>query len=172
MKSRATGPDRETIGINGYDRSLQSDPRYRVWVLISRVRESLMKLRAKELAEYRFSPVEARALIVLGDIDAESVTPADLARRMNRTHWTVTALIGRMQKKGLLQKVRVPGTGRTWHVELTPDGEDARQQALLLLSIHNAMSGLSDEDLQHFEFCLKNVYDQTRRLLMDDLDLQ
>ena len=154
-----------------YDRPLQSDIDYRLWVLIGRVRDTILKLRSVELARQHVSPVEAYALIVLGDIDAESATTAELSRRMNRRHWTATALLHRMAKKGLVRRAKVSPSSRMWHIQLTPDGKAAREQALRLTSIHAAMAGLSDEDKIQFESFLKTVHECTRSQFMDGLVL-
>lgn len=119
----------------------------------------MFKARQKELSQYGISAMEAAALFIIQAI-GNKPTPAEISRWIFREHHTVTALLSRMEKKGLITKVKDPDRKNTWRVGLTEKGQNAYRQSVKRESIHAAMSPLSQNERQQFESYLKKVRDQ------------
>ncbi len=138
---------------------LTTDRDYNLWVLLHQARDAVFKAREKELSQYGISTMEAAALFIIQAI-GNKPTPAEISRWIFREHHTVTALLSRMEKKGLITKVKDPDRKNTWRVDLTEKGQNAYRQSVKRESIHAAMSPLSQNERQQFESYLKKVRNQ------------
>ena len=138
---------------------LTTDRDYNLWVLLHQAKDAVFKAREKELSQYGISTMEAAALFIIQAI-GNKPTPAEISRWIFREHHTVTALLSRMEKKGLITKVKDPDRKNTWRVDLTEKGQNAYRQSVKRESIHAAMSPLSQNERQQFESYLKKVRDQ------------
>lgn len=138
---------------------LTTDRDYNLWVLLHQARDAVFKAREKELSQYGISTMEAAALFIIQAI-GNKPTPAEISRWIFREHHTVTALLSRMEKKGLITKVKDPDRKNTWRVGLTEKGQNAYRQSVKRESIHAAMSPLSQNERQQFESYLKKVRNQ------------
>ena len=90
---------------------LSTDQDYNLWVLLHQAKDAVFKAREKELSQYGISAMEAAALFIIQAI-GDKATPAEISRWIFREHHTVTALLSRMEKKGLITKVKDLETGR------------------------------------------------------------
>ena len=124
-----------------------SDPDYNLWVSLARTREALYKARKKELAQYSIPPRQAAVLPVVEAIGHEA-TPAELSRWLARESHSVSELLNRMEKQGLLRKIKDLDRKNQVRVELTQKGREAYHQVMKRESIHNIMSVLSEEQRQ------------------------
>ena len=141
--------------------TLNRDTDYRLLLLLGRAGDVLSKVRKLELARYGVSPVEALALFVLEDM-GNGATPAEVSRRMLRQHNTVTALLCRMEKKGLLTRERDSDGSSKWRISMTPKGEDVCRQAISLSSVHGALSGIPESQKLELESYLKTICDNAQ----------
>ena len=136
-----------------------TDRDYNLWVLLHQAKDAVFKARQKELSQYGISAMEAAALFIIQAI-GNKPTPAEISRWIFREHHTVTALLSRMEKKGLITKVKDPDRKNTWRVGLTEKGQNAYRQSVKRESIHAAMSSLSQNERRQFESYLKKVREQ------------
>ena len=74
---------------------------------------------------------------------------------MFREHHTVSALLSRMEKKGLIIKTKNLDKQNHWRVSLTKKGQETYGQSLKRESIHAAMSPLSKAEHQRLGSYLK-----------------
>ena len=138
---------------------LSTDKDYNLWVLLNQAKDAVFKNREKELIQYGITAREAAALFIIQSI-GKKTTPAEIARWIFREHHTVTALLSRMERKGLVTKVKDSKRKSVWLVNLTGKGQNAYRQSLKRESIHMAMSPLSDNERQRLESSLRKVRDQ------------
>ena len=54
--------------------------------------------------------------------EVEEMTPGGLAREVHLSHATLTGIIGRLEKKGLVQRTRSSEDGRSYLIRLTDSG--------------------------------------------------
>ena len=94
----------------------------------------------------------------------EKATVREIARNLSRESNSISEQISRMEKKGLLKKIRdVPGTIIT-KSELTESGFKALDFARKRESLNDIMSVLSDDELKQFELCLHKILSKAREM--------
>ena len=92
------------------------------------------------------------------------VTLDELANWTFKEFNSVSTLINRMEKKGLVKKIKKEGDLKTY-VVLTEKGSDLYHRQVTERSIHLIFEKLSPEEKNQFESILKKVSNTTRDLL-------
>jgi DNA-binding MarR family transcriptional regulator len=136
-----------------------TDKDFNVWSLIVQTRDIIFKARDDELSKYGITAVEVRVLFLIKQI-GEKTTPAMLSRGMLREHNTVTALLTRMQNKGLITKNKDPEKKNTWRIGLTEKGEEAYNNSTKRESLHEIFTTLSDVEKEQLMTYLRKLSDQ------------
>lgn len=144
---------------------LSIDKDFHAMVMMHQASDAAFKARDKELKPYGLSGQEAATLFIIQAI-GNKVTPAHIARWLFREHHTVSALLGRMEKKGLIKKAKDPHRKNIWRVGLTDKGRKAYRQSIKWESIHEVMSTLSDDERQQLISSLNKVRDQALKYLV------
>jgi DNA-binding MarR family transcriptional regulator len=144
--------------------AVYSDTNYRIFALTMQVRDCLLKVRTAELANYGISAIEALALFVIDDL-GDGATPAEIARKMFREHNTVTALLNRMGKKGLVTREKDRARRNLWRTSLTEQGKDICHKVMKLESIRSSLVELTDSDKRDLETRLKSIRDNALKQL-------
>ena len=112
-----------------------------LWVLIAQTRDAILRARELEYARYGISN-ERRAVLTIIQNYGGRATPVDIARDLFRELHSVTEMLVRMEKDGLV--TRHKGTGRSKvEVSLTEKGLDVFDQ-----SFHNETD---TQDLLRFD---------------------
>jgi DNA-binding MarR family transcriptional regulator len=107
-----------------------SDEDFMLWVLIAQTRDAILRARELEYAQYGISN-ERRAVLAIIQNSGGRAAPVDIARDLFRELHSVTEMLVRMEKDGLV--TRHKGTGRSKvEVSLTEKGLEVFRQ-----SIHN-----------------------------------
>lgn len=109
--------------------SLRDDEYFMLWVLIAQTKDAILKARERDYARYGISN-DRRALLFLIQNSGGRTTPVEIARGLFREIHSVTEMLKRMEKDGLVRRLR--GTGRSKvEVELTEKGLEVFRQSLL-----------------------------------------
>ena len=137
-----------------------SDRDFALWAMIIQTRDMLFKARDNELGRYGITAVEARALFIINLI-GDNATPAMISRLIMRGHNTVTALLTRMENKGLISRTKDPEKKNSWKIRLTDKGNKAYQYSLVRQTIHEVFSVLSEEDRELLIASLQKVCNRT-----------
>lgn len=140
------------------DSTSSEDRDFILWVLLRQARDAVFKVRENELRQYGISTIEAATLYAIQSI-GDKATPAEISRWVFREHHTVSALLSRMQKKGLVTKTKDTSRKNIWRVSLTKKGKNAYRQSIKRESIHTALSPLSAKDRQRLESYLREIRD-------------
>jgi DNA-binding MarR family transcriptional regulator len=82
----------------------------------------IFKARRKELAGYNITPEQAQILYVLGRMN--SLTLNNLVDYTQHQHHSISTLINRMAKKGLVSKTRISDKGRKLNISITEKGQE------------------------------------------------
>lgn len=133
------------------------------WLLFQ-VRHAIFEARQKELAKYGVSAIEAFALYAVEQI-GHRATPAEIARWMGREPHTVSDLVSRMERRGLVMKVKDLDRRNLVRVELTEKGQKAYRQSLKRQAVHRIFSVLSDEERDQLTPILKKLRTKAHREL-------
>jgi len=105
-------------------------------------------------ALYRITPEQAAILFIVQAI-GEKATPAEISRWLFREPHSVSGLLARMEKQGLVRKVKDLERKNLVRVVITEEGQKAYQQSTKRESIHRIMSSLSEEDRQQLRSYLE-----------------
>lgn len=142
----------------------KSDRDFIIWALLNQAKDTLFKVRGNELNQYGISATESQVLFTINDLGGR-ITPAAISRRVYREHNTVTALLDRMEKKGLISKVRDQERKNIWRIDMTEKGKGVLRQSAKMESIHMVISILSDDELKQLETYLRKIRDNALKQL-------
>jgi DNA-binding MarR family transcriptional regulator len=143
--------------------NIKLDEYYRIWLLLSQTRSAIFKLRHKKVGYY-LHPNQAAALISVWALNGK-VTPATLARRLFLEPHTVSELIIRMEKKGLVTKKRDRKNATVVRITITKKGREVCQKSMGQELIHQVVSRLSDEQRAQLETSLEILFQEAIKQL-------
>lgn len=146
------------------------DRDYNLWVLLHQTRDATYNAREKELRQYGISPMEAAVLFIIQAIGDEA-TPAEISRWLFRKQHSVTALLVRMEKRGLVKKTRDLARKNMVRVTITEKGTQAYSNSANRDSIHKTMSTLSEEEHRQLSASLLKVRDVALKEIKIDYEL-
>ena len=131
----ATNPERDSLVL-------------RSWSLLHRVRDVFMRCEDERYNPYGITSEQYGVLVTLKYMGG-SGRPVDIARWMGRAPNSISTLIDRMVKAGLVRRTRDRKDRRAVNVTLTSKAENALGPATRdgLEFIHNVMWPLLDEEL-------------------------
>ncbi len=132
------------------------DEDYNLWVLLHQTTDAALRARQKELDQVGISVVEVGVLVVIQAI-GEKATPAEISRRIFREPHTVSALLNRMEKKGLLRQTQDLDKRNLVRVSITEKGRQAYDKSTRRKSIYKIISSLSKEERQQLRSCLEKL---------------
>ncbi len=139
------------------------DRDYDLWLLFAHTRRAMFNARKKELSQFGIT-VEQSAILIgvyaLGDM----ATASKLSRCLYREPHSISEHITRMEKKGLLRRVKHPHITNQVEVKLTEKGLNAYRKSAERKSIHNIISALSEEEQQQLRSCLGKLRETALRL--------
>jgi DNA-binding MarR family transcriptional regulator len=103
------------------------DEYFQLWVLMAQTKDAISRLRERDYARYGINN-ERRAILYILDNNGGHAKPVDIARELFRELHSVTEMIKRMEKAGLV--TRHKGSGRSKvDVRLTDEGRDVLQKS-------------------------------------------
>ena len=138
------------------------DPNYQLWVLLDQTRDVVAKATEFELKRYKLSRVQASVLYILLR-ENRGITIAEIANWNIREPHSVLSLINRMEKIGLVEKVRDEEDDKV-RIILTEKGRELYMSAPKL-SMKMIFSVLSEKEKQQLKSSLEKVRVQSRDLL-------
>jgi DNA-binding MarR family transcriptional regulator len=134
------------------------DEYYRLWLLLTQTRAAIFKVRHKKVGQY-LHPNQAAALISVWALNGR-VTPAALARRLFLEPHTVSELIIRMEKKGLVTKSRDRENATVVRISITNKGREVCQRVMGQKLIRQIMSKLTDEQRTQLKTSLEILFNE------------
>ncbi len=157
-KKQPAEKDRQTT-----DEKPNLDEYYHLWLLLAQTRAAIYKVRHKEVGQY-LHPNQAAALVSIWALNGQ-VTPAALSRRLFLEPHTVSELIIRMQKKGLVTKKRDKERGTVVRIFITKKGQEVCRRVMGQDLIRQIMSRLSDEQREQLHTCLEILFNEALKEL-------
>jgi DNA-binding MarR family transcriptional regulator len=99
-----------------------------LWIMIAQLKDSILKTRQRDYARFNISN-ERRAVLWNIQNNGGHATPVEISRQLFRELHSVTGILKRMEKEGLI--IRHKGSGRSRvEVKLTKKGLDVFNQSL------------------------------------------
>ena len=136
--------------------SSTEDEKFELWRYIHETKNIMYKARQKELDKYGISTSIAAVLDCLKS-NSPFTSPTQIAEWMIRTPSSVSGILDRMEKAGLLVKFKDPDRKNLVRVVMTKEGEKVYEKASKRKSINKMLSCLSKEERQQLMTCLKKM---------------
>ena len=136
-------------------------PLHDLWILVSHTAYALGRQRETELSRFGITIEQHAILHILMIKDGRNIAGISASRL--RRHNTIFMLINRMEKQGLVTKVKYP-KNKEYKIFITDKGRQVYNTATIK-SLEATFSALSAEDQQKLSQCLK-------LLLLRSLSLQ
>jgi DNA-binding MarR family transcriptional regulator len=140
-------------------KSHSEDKDYNLWVMLEQARTAVGTARDKELYQYKISFMKAAVLYIVDSIGSEA-TPAEISRWILRRSHSVSGLLERMEKDGLITKSKDLPRRNLVRVTLTDKGKQVLKESLKRESIHNIMSILTESEREQLYSVLKRIRDR------------
>jgi len=132
--------------------------RYSLWVLLNQARDSMRRARDAELAEFGISTRQGAVLFIIM-ANGGVATPTEISKWLLKEPHTVSAILSRMDKNGLVNKTRSKdGKGRI-NVTLTEAGKQAYLKTEKATSVSDILTCLSDDEHDSLILVLKKIRD-------------
>jgi DNA-binding MarR family transcriptional regulator len=104
-----------------------ADDPFLLWVLIAQTKDAILKARQRDYARFGISDDRRAILYIIMD-NGGTATPVVIARNLFRELHSVTEMLKRMEKDGLVERRK--GTGRSRvEVVITQQGIDVFEQS-------------------------------------------
>jgi len=137
---------------------------FEVWAILNRTRHLMYKARQKELDQYGISVRNAavlNAVLILG----KQATPGRIGQLLFLEQHSISETLTRMERKGLIKKIRDLDKKSSIRIEITDDGHELFQKSLKHESINDIMSVLSQEETLQLQSLLLTVREKVAKQL-------
>jgi DNA-binding MarR family transcriptional regulator len=104
------------------------DEYFMLWILLAQNKDAMLKARERDYARYGISN-ERRAVLYIIQNNGGSATPVEIARDLFRELHSVTEMLKRMEKDGLINRYKGSGRSKV-EVGLTEKGIEVFNQSL------------------------------------------
>lgn len=131
---------------------------YDIWILLSRVYHLIAMLRKMELSKHDILPVQSYILFIIKALGNET-TPSKISEYVYQQRSSVSDILNRMVKQGLIRKTNKSGGKKRVIVTLTDKGEKALTISKNREYLHKVMSSLTEEKKRQLESALEILRD-------------
>jgi MarR family transcriptional regulator, organic hydroperoxide resistance regulator len=138
----------------------QEDKDYNLWILLTRARNLVFRARELELQRYGLTPEQAIILHIIHN-SPEKLTPAEVARLIFRRPHTVSAMLDRMEEKGMIKKTTDPNRKNMIRIEITDKGNESYRLTTKRGPIHRIMGNLEKTERDQLNQALDNIISKT-----------
>jgi DNA-binding MarR family transcriptional regulator len=132
-----------------------ADEYFVLWVMIAQTKDALLKARQRDYAQFGINN-ERRAVLWIIQNNGGQATPVEIARQLFRELHSVTEMLNRMTKEGLVRKVKSTGKSKT-EAKLTKKGLEVFSQSLHNETDKRIFSALSKNEREQLMSCLWKV---------------
>ena len=132
------------------------DQDYYLWALLHQTSDAIFDARENELRQYGITTQQASVLSIVNTIGSEA-TPAEVSRRIFRKPHSVSGLVERAEKAGLLKKTKDLHKKNLVRVTITEKGQKIYNQSSKIKAIHRIMSALSEEERRQLQTSLEKL---------------
>ncbi|OGO21479.1 MAG: hypothetical protein A2144_07110 [Chloroflexi bacterium RBG_16_50_9] len=124
---------------------------FSVWVLLDYTKFAISKVRDAELAKIGLTPQQAAVIRII--LRRKKATITEISRTWMRRPHSISTIIDRMARQGLVKKIKHPGN-RELEIEVTEKGEKL-YHSIKIESLEAVFSSLSKDDIQKLSQYLK-----------------
>ena len=138
--------------------AIKADKDYTLLTSLLQVADIFVKVRERELLNLNLSATSA-AILFLVDAMGKDVTPAKISRMLLREPHSVSGILMRMEKQGLIKRAKNMERKNLIRVTLTAKGENALKQSMKKEGVKHIFSRLSEEQRRQFKQSLTALKD-------------
>jgi MarR family transcriptional regulator, organic hydroperoxide resistance regulator len=157
---------RKIVNNMEYDESVKfysaEDEDQDLWLLLTHARYAVFRAREKELQRYGISPEQVGLLFVVQALGNQA-TPATLSRHILRQPHTVSALVDRMARRGLVRKVKDLDRKNLVRVVMTEKGQKMYELSTKRGPIHRILGTLDAQEKKEFRSYLERLLAVARK---------
>ncbi len=135
------------------------DRDYELWGLLNQASHAMERAREDELRPLGLSMMHAAVLYIV-KVAKDPVTPTQISRWLFREPHSVSGLLSRMERQGLVKTAKDLERKNAIRVTLTEQGEEACRRSREMEPIHRIMSHLSPEERDSLRAHLETLRDK------------
>lgn len=143
--------------------SKKNDPEVNLYILLDQTDSIVTNAVELEIKHLKMTQPQVRVLTMLSRED-KPATLEELANWTLKEFNSVSTLINRMEKKGLVKKIKKNGDLKTY-IRLTEKGNQLYHKQVTERSIHLIFDKLTTEEKKQLDSILKKIRNKTRDLL-------
>jgi DNA-binding MarR family transcriptional regulator len=137
---------------------LNDKNKYDLVGLLNQTTETIFRARQAELQQYNISTSQGAVLFITKTL-GDKATISEISRWLLRKPHTISEMIYRMEKKGLVKKTKAPNQKKIINVTLTPKGLEVYEKSKKRQSFQNILSTLSSTEHQQMISYLQRLKD-------------
>ncbi len=137
---------------------IKADKDYTLLTSLLQVADIFVKIRERELLPQNLSATSA-AILFLVDAMGKDVTPARISRMLLREPHSISGILMRMEKQGLIKRAKNMERKNLIRVTLTSKGETVLKQAMKKEGVKHVLSKLTEEQRRHLKQSLSALKD-------------
>jgi DNA-binding MarR family transcriptional regulator len=146
--------------VNNYTEAIKfysrGDADYDLWILLTQARNLVFRTRELELFRYGLTPEQALILCIVNNSE-KTLSPAEISRLTFRKPHTLSAMIERMEEKGLIKKTADPDRKNMIRITITEKGKKAYELTSKRGPIHRIMSSINSEEREDLKSTLEKI---------------
>lgn len=142
------------------------DVRHEAVLNVVRTSNLLSAVAAQLFRQFELTEAQFNVLFSLKFAGGD-ITQAELGKRLVVTRASVTSVLDKLESKGLVQRVDVPGNRRIHHVRLTKAGTELidRVEPVYREEVHEVLSDFDEDDLHRLIGEMESIRERVLRLL-------
>ena len=137
--------------------NVATDRDHELWILYHQVHDVIVRIREEELRrQVGISRMQAAVLFIVKAIKGPA-TPSEISRWLFREPHTVSGLLNRMEKDGLVKKAKDLERKNLIRVAITDKGEEAYRRSRDTKALRSIMASLSEKEKKNLRECLETL---------------
>ncbi len=140
-----------------------NDPDYQLWAMIRQTRDAMIKARDKELEKMNLSSIQAALLFTVQDI-GPAATPAEISRRLVREPHSISGLLSRMEKQGLIKRAKDLPKRNMVRISLTDKGKTLFEYTTRRVTMHEVLSVIDDGERKALRDILQKLRNKALKM--------
>jgi len=132
------------------------DKLFNLWLLLLKTRRVLYRAREKELIPYDITP-EQGEILYINRAKKGNVSQTEIARLMAREPHTISGIIQRMEKRGLVEKYKDSKLTNVKKIDVTKKGRQVLSRVDERVTINNTMSTLTEKECSQLGSLLEKL---------------
>lgn len=125
--------------------TFETDELWDLWTILEQAHSGITLARDRELEKHGISTIKAAALFIIDSIGNEA-TPAEISRWILRRPHSVSGLLDRMEKDGLIKKTKNLSKKNLVRVTITPKGRKAYETSLKRKTINQVLNSITAQE--------------------------